>query len=88
IMYSADPNLPKLLLILYPVATCLSFMLSSHHVVRYLGILLYVGSLVSYFIYWNSFTSVWCFFAATASILIFWHFKYYGAAKKWISKEI
>ena len=88
IVYSADPNLPKLLLILYPAATCLSFMLSSHHVVRFLGILLYVGSLVSFYIYWNSFTSVWCFFAASASIFIFWHFKYYGVAKKLIPNEI
>lgn len=85
IVYSSDPFLPKILLFLYPVATCVSFVLSSHSVVRLLGFVIYSGSLLSYFVYWNSFTSVWCFFAASASVLVFWQLKFYGARRTWIS---
>jgi hypothetical protein len=30
---------------------------------------------VSYWMYWNAFTSVWCFFAAIASTLFILHFE-------------
>ncbi len=75
IAYSADPNLPLAIRVLYPVATCLSLILSSHRAVALGGIVIFIGSLVSYWMYWNAFTSVWCFFAAIASALIIFHFE-------------
>lgn len=75
IAYSADPDLPFAIRILYPVATCLSLMLSTHRAVALSGLVIFVGSIVSYWMYWNAFTSVWCFFAAIASALIIFHFE-------------
>lgn len=75
IAYSADPNLPLAILLLYPVATCLSLMLSSHRAVALGGSVIFVGSVIAYWMYWNAFTSVWCFFAAIASALIIFHFE-------------
>lgn len=75
ISYSADPDLPFAIGLLYPVATCLSLMLSSHPAVALGGVVIVIGSLVSYWMYWNAFTSVWCFFAAIASALIIFHFE-------------
>ena len=75
IAYSADPDLPVAIRMLYPVATCLSLLLSSHRAVALAGFVIFIGSLVSYWMYWNAFTSVWCFFAAIASALIIFHFE-------------
>jgi hypothetical protein len=75
IAYSADPDLPFAIRVLYPVATCLSLMLSSHRAVALAGFVIFVGSMVAYWMYWNAFTSVWCFFAAIASALIIFHFE-------------
>lgn len=75
IAYSADPELPFAIRCLYPVATCLSLMLSSHRMVALGGGVIFLGSVVAYWMYWNAFTSVWCFFAAIASGLIILHFE-------------
>jgi hypothetical protein len=75
IVYSADPTLPAAVRVLYPVATCLSLMLSSHRSVSLLGVVVFVGSAIAYWVYWHAFTSVWCFFAAAASALILFHFE-------------
>lgn len=75
ISYSADPNLPLAIQILYPAATCLALMLSSHRTIALAGTIILVGSVVSYWMYWNAFTSVWCFFSAIASALIIFHFE-------------
>jgi hypothetical protein len=39
------------------------------------GLVVFLGSVVSYWMYWNAFVSVWCFFAAIASGLIILHFE-------------
>lgn len=75
IAYSSDPDLPAAVRILYPAATCLSLMLSSHRAIALAGAAILLGSLVSYWMYWNAFTSVWCFFAAIASALVLFHFE-------------
>lgn len=75
IAYSADPDLPLAVRILYPVATCLSLVLSSHRAVALGGLVIFIGSVVAYWMYWNAFTSVWCFFAAIASAFIIFHFE-------------
>lgn len=75
IAYSADPGLPLLIRLFYPAATSLALMLSSHRIIAISGVLLFIGSVVSYWMYWNAFTSVWCFFAAIASVLFIVHFE-------------
>lgn len=75
IVYSSDPELPVLIRLFYPIATSLALMLSSHKMVAICGVLIFIGSVVSYWMYWNAFTSVWCFFAALSSGLLVLHFE-------------
>lgn len=75
IIYSSDPDLPFLIRVLYPIATCVGLMASSLAVVRWLGVIVTIGSLVAFFAYWDAFTSVWCFFAAAASGFLLLHFE-------------
>ncbi len=75
VVYSGDPNLPFAVRWLYPIATCLGPLLSTLAPVRILGGLVTVGSIVSYVVYWEAFSSVWCFFAAAASFVIVFQFE-------------
>jgi hypothetical protein len=75
IVYSGDPHLPVFVLYLYPAATCLAPALSSHRLVRVLGLLVFLGSLAAYIAYRDAFASVWCFFAAVASGIILYQFE-------------
>ena len=60
---------------LYVVVTCGSGLISSHRILNIFAI----GALISFFIanwlFNMTFISVWCFFAAVLSVLIYWHFK-------------
>jgi hypothetical protein len=58
----------------YLFATGIALLLSSYRVVALMGAVVFVGSVVSYFFYSNAYVSVWCFFAAASSILLFLHF--------------
>jgi hypothetical protein len=60
----------------YLAATCSAMLLSSLRTLVVLGAIVLVGSVTAYVVYWEAFTSVWCFFAATASIVILGHFEY------------
>jgi hypothetical protein len=75
IVYSGEPHPPIAIAILYLVATSVTPLLSSHRAVVLLGSIVLAGSLVAYFMYWNAFTSVWCFFAAAGSVVILIHFE-------------
>ncbi|WP_420871212.1 DUF6629 family protein [Mesorhizobium jarvisii] len=55
--------------------TALPLMLSTQRMVVALGGIVLVGLVVAYALYWEAFVSVWCFFAAAASIMIVLHFK-------------
>jgi hypothetical protein len=58
----------------YLAATCLPMLCSSRRILTVLGAIVLVGSLAAYVFYWEAFTSVWCFFAAAASIVILGYF--------------
>jgi len=73
IAYSSEPYLPIVAGVLYLAATCIAPLMSSQPAIRALGLIVTVGSLVTYFFYWEAFTSVWCFFAAAASAVIVFH---------------
>ena len=59
----------------YLIATGLPLILSSHRTVVILGAIIIAGSIAAYAFYWEAFASVWCFFAATASVVILCHFE-------------
>ena len=62
----------------YAIATCLAPLLSSHRMVRLFGGALFVSMIAAHFIYTMWFASVWCFFAALTSGVVFLHFSRCG----------
>ncbi len=63
------------MLILYFSATCISSLFSSHKLVNIFGIAALLSAAIAYKFYSTSFISVWCFFAAILSSLIFLYFR-------------
>lgn len=59
---------------IYILATCGSLLLSSHRVIRWYGLLNVVGLTVTQLVREFAFASVWCFYAATLSVIIYWQF--------------
>lgn len=60
----------------YFTATGLSLMLSSQRTILVLGTIVLLGSAIAFVAYWEAFASVWCFFAAAASMVILGHFEW------------
>ena len=60
----------------YLAATGLPLLLSSRRSIVVLGAIILVGLIVAYIFYWEAFISVWCFFAAAASVAILCHFEW------------
>jgi len=59
---------------LYILATCGSLLLSTHRVVRWYGALNVIALTIAEIIKEYAFASVWCFYAALMSIMIYWQF--------------
>ena len=57
---------------IYLIATIAPLFVSSIKRMRYLGILMFLSCLISALFFMQYLTSVWCFFAAFISIVIFW----------------
>jgi uncharacterized protein DUF6629 len=60
---------------LYLLCTCVPPLLSSSRAVRNFGAIVVAGFLVSAYAYFATFISVWCFFAAAGSSLLYFYFK-------------
>jgi hypothetical protein len=60
--------------LLFILATCGALILSSHRVVRAYGVLNVIGLSVVELVKAHVFASVWCFYAAALSIMIYWQF--------------
>ena len=75
IAYVPDYKHSEAISLAYLGATCVPLVLSSQRTVMALGTIILVGSAVAYAYYWETFTSVWCFFAAAASVLVLGHFE-------------
>jgi hypothetical protein len=58
----------------YVLTTCGALLLSSHRVVRWFGILNVAGLSVVFLVKGYAFASVWCFYAATLSMMLYWQF--------------
>ena len=65
----------------YMVATTMGLLVSSYRSVAALGLIVLAGSIVSYALYLETFVSVWCFFAAVASVVIAGHFRVLAARR-------
>lgn len=59
---------------LYILATCGALLLSTHRVVRWYGVLNVVGLTIAQMIKAYAFASVWCFYAAILSVIIYRQF--------------
>lgn len=70
------PDLPRYG---YAVATCAPLLVSSHRAMRLLGITVALGLAVSLAFYYEALFSVWCFFAAVSSVLVYTHFAVFRA---------
>jgi hypothetical protein len=74
IAYTNGPPHPHLRIGAYEACACLPFVLSSHKVLRWFGVLVIAGLIASTLVYFWTRFSVWCFFAALASAILYLHF--------------
>ena len=63
-------------IVLYLASTCFTGFVSSHTFVRMFGVLALLSFTASYVLYTRALVSVWCFFAAILSLLIYLHLRY------------
>jgi len=71
IQYILDAPLVEFFTLIYFIATCTSAVLSSHRKLSIFGIFLTISLATALYFYFITFTSVWCFFAAILSLIIF-----------------
>ncbi len=75
ITYSISIPYPFAVVSLYVLVTCGSLLFSSHKTIKLFGILASISFAIAYYFYTVAFASVWCFFAAILSIVIYWYFR-------------
>lgn len=64
------------MIVFYLAATCVSCFFSSHRFVKLFGVLALLSYIAAYLAYVMAVTSVWCFFAAILSVLIYLHLRF------------
>ena len=62
-------------ILVYVIVTSASLLFSSHRRVAAFGVAVFISAVATYVFYTIWFISVWCFFAAALSIIIFWYFQ-------------
>tara|TARA_R110000824_G_scaffold401771_1_gene615677 strand:- start:363293 stop:363925 length:633 start_codon:yes stop_codon:yes gene_type:complete len=63
------------MLFFYFLATCVSCFFSSHKIINLFGIVALASATIAAWFFTETFLSVWCFFAAILSVLVYWFFK-------------
>ena len=63
-------------MLLYVAATCACCFFSSHGFVRMFGALALGSFIAAYMVYVDALVSIWCFFAAVLSLLVYFHFRF------------
>lgn len=63
-------------MVLYLSATCVSCFFSSHRFVNLFGVLAFLTFVGAYVIHVRALVSIWCFFAAVLSLLVYLHLRY------------
>ena len=74
INYKHDVSGYQLVIVFYLLATCVPFIFSSYKQLYIAGILITIGFFVAYLTFLQTFASVWCFFAAISSSMIYFYF--------------
>ena len=69
-----------LVMAFYLVATCGSCLVSSHKIINIFGVVLFISFAIAAWFFTETFFSVWCFFAAILSIIVYWYFQSNSAA--------
>jgi hypothetical protein len=78
IVYRSPHFYIALVMLAYVASTCLSEFFSSHGFVKLFGGLALLSFISTYLFYTHALVSVWCFFAALLSVLIYVHLRYRG----------
>lgn len=55
----------------YTIATCASCLFSSHRIINMFGIVAFIAAIIASMFYYYAFISVWCFFGAILSVIIY-----------------
>ena len=63
-------------MVFYLAATCVSCFFSSHRFVNLFGVLALLAFIAAYFLHVGALFSLWCFFAAILSLLIYLHLRF------------
>lgn len=64
-----------LIMALYLIVTCGSCLFSSHRIINLFGVVLLISFAIAAWFFVDTFFSVWCFFAAVLSIIVYWYFQ-------------
>ncbi len=75
VVYDTPHPYPFTVLAFYLIATVGACFFSSHKIIKIFGGTLFVSFIISGWFYVETFSSVWCFFAAILSGIIYWFFK-------------
>ncbi|MBX2981434.1 MAG: hypothetical protein KF843_02055 [Flavobacteriales bacterium] len=76
IVYVSPHFLAVPMILFYLTATCVSSFFSSHVFVRMFGGLVLLAFVAAYLVQLLALVSIWCFFAAALSVLIYLHIRY------------
>lgn len=63
-------------MVLYLASTCVSCWFSSHRFVKLFGVLSLLSFIAAYVVHVEALVSIWCFFAAILSVLIYIHLRF------------
>ncbi len=74
IVYIVPESFANILMILYLMTVCLCCAFSSHRYVKIFGLALFISFFIAFQFYTVSCFSVWCFFSALLSVIIYLHF--------------
>lgn len=75
IAYNSPHLYLPFVLTLYVLATCISFFISSDKFINIIGVVMVTSFFMAGWFFTETFISVWCFFAAILSVLVYWYFK-------------
>ena len=76
IVYDSPHFYLPAVIVSYLAATCVSTFFSSHRFVNLFGVLALASFVAAYAIYAHALVSVWCFFAAVLSVLMYFHLRF------------
>lgn len=74
ILYNSPHFYTPVVLVVYLLATCISGLFSSHWCINVFGVLAFILAIVAALVSITTLVSVWCFYAAVLSLLVYLHF--------------